>query len=195
MDLIEFFREVNRLKEIKRKGWLMDGVENPESVADHSFMTAFMVLVLGKDRSDIDLDKAVKMALVHDIPEVRVGDIVVTEKMKYNLPGTEPPTEKFDQVTWEEKHRMEEDAAREMFSGLDELFDLWKEYQEKRTKEAVFVKDVDKLEMSLQALEYEKGGKHASETLHHYYAESRDKIKDPELRRILEEIIAMRRNK
>lgn len=183
--------EVNKLKEVKRKGWVMDGVKDPESVTDHSWRVALIVMVLGAKRK-INMEHALKMALIHDIPEVRVGDIVEIEKIKYNLPGTEPPKEMFDQISKEEKHKIEENTARDMLSDIEGAFEIWKEYQEGKTEEAKFVKQVDKLETVLQALEYESKGNYSSKTLHHYYPYGRENIKDPELLKLLDEIEARR---
>ena len=72
---------------------------------------------------------------------------------------------------------------------------MWKEFQECKTDEARFVKDVDKLEMALQALEYETGGNYTTNGLHHYYANARDKMKDTELLKILDKIESMRPRK
>ena len=192
-DLISFLIEAGKLKLVERKGWVMDGVNNPESVSDHSWRTALMVMVLGNGRN-LNIEKCIKMALVHDLPEVRTGDIVEVEKRNYNVPGTAPPKESFDQTTTEDRHKAEEDAAKDMFSENKKLFDLWKEYNENKTKEANFVKDVDKLEMAIQALQYEKDGNYKSKTIQHYYNYSRDKIKNPEILKILNEIEKMRPN-
>jgi len=188
-DIISYFQEIGRLKKVKRKGWVMDGVKDPESVSEHSWRTAFMVMILGEKRS-IDLERAMKMALIHDMPEANTGDIVEIGKRNYTLPGTGLPKEKYDQVSQKEKNELEVRAARKFFSG--EHFKLWKEFQNGKTEEARFVKDVDRLEMALQALEYETEGNHTSKTLHHYYAYCRDRIKDPELLKLLDEIEARR---
>lgn len=186
--MIGFFQEIGKLKKLKRKGWIMDSVENPESVAEHSFRTAVMTLVLGKGR-DLDLCKAVKMALIHDIAESETGDIVVESKQKY---GKHTDREKFDKITDEEKHEIEKRAFGKLSGMLggkgDEYFELWKEFEEGKTGEAVFVKQIDKLELSLQALEYMTENPELVETLKHYFTYSRDRIKDPELLELLDEI-------
>ena len=191
MDLIKFFQEVNKLKGVKRKGWVIDGVKNPESVSDHSWMVALMVMIIGKERGDIDLLKTIKMALVHDIAESRTGDIVTIRKW-----NSKSPKELFEDITKKDKHKREEDALKKLVDMLGrdgkEYFDLLKEYFENETKEAVLVKDIDKLEMCLQALEYELNGNHNRENLIHYFKYSRDHIKDPELLKLLDEIEAMR---
>ncbi len=75
MDIIRFFSKIRKLKEIERSGWVVSGVKKPESVADHSFGVALLVMLLGKNKN-IDLEKALKMALIHDLGEAITGDII-----------------------------------------------------------------------------------------------------------------------
>ena len=58
MDEIEFLRKAGKLKATKRTGWIIEGITSPESVAEHSFRTALMALVLGHSRKDLDVGKA-----------------------------------------------------------------------------------------------------------------------------------------
>jgi putative hydrolase of HD superfamily len=142
--LVEFFREVMKLKKVKRSGWVVSGVKDAESVSDHSFMTILMVLILGKEKK-MDLNKALKMAILHDIAECRIGDIITWENFHMTKNG---------------KKEIEEDAMKNLLSILGdrgkEYFGIWKEYEKRKSKEAKFVKAIDNLEMVLQALEYEK---------------------------------------
>jgi putative hydrolase of HD superfamily len=96
-----------------------------------------IAMLLSKD-ADVDGDKAVKMALVHDLAEAIVGDITP-----------------HDNVSVRKKHELEKEAMVKMF-GDSEPFQLWKEYESQESKEAVFVKDVDVFEALLQAREYEQ---------------------------------------
>ncbi len=190
--LIDFFQEVSRLKEIKRTGWLIDGVKEPESVAEHTFMTAFMTMSLGQSRNDIDLLKAVKIALIHDIMESRTGDIVLPHK-KYNR--GKPLENSFSP---ERKHEIEKKGMRELVSILGKeglkYFSLWEELEEGKTPEAGFVKQVDWLQLGFQALEYEKNNnyKEGLKNLGHYFRFCKDNINDPQLKEVLEKIIARR---
>jgi len=63
--LLEFLHNAYRLKEIKRTGWKLKGIKNPESVAEHSFMLALMALALAKPLK-LDAGKCISLALVHD---------------------------------------------------------------------------------------------------------------------------------
>jgi putative hydrolases of HD superfamily len=71
---IELLQKINKLKKLKRKGWVLKNVSNPESVAEHSFQTSIMVLLLA-DKFNLDKSKCIQMALIHDVCECIVGDI------------------------------------------------------------------------------------------------------------------------
>src|SRR5690606_5214441 len=64
-----------RLKDEARGGWLLRGVRDPESVAAHSWGTALLCLLYADD-AGVDRDRAMVMALVHDLAEARTGDVV-----------------------------------------------------------------------------------------------------------------------
>ncbi len=74
--------EVRILKDIIRSGYAFLGT-GKESIAEHSFMTAFICFAMAKMDPDVDMEKLVTMALVHDIAEARTGDFNYVEK-KYS---------------------------------------------------------------------------------------------------------------
>ncbi|XP_057460244.1 uncharacterized protein LOC130750664 isoform X2 [Actinidia eriantha] len=140
---IDFLSLCHRLKTTKRAGWVRMDVQNPESIADHMYRMGLMALI-ASDMPGIDRDKCIKMAIVHDIAEAIVGDITLS-----------------DGVPKHEKSRREQEALDHMCKLLGggqrakEIGQLWKEYEENLSLEAKVVKDFDKVEMILQALEYE----------------------------------------
>ncbi|PNX96244.1 HD domain-containing protein 2-like, partial [Trifolium pratense] len=140
---IDFLSICHRLKTTKRAGWLRKDVKDSESIADHMYRMGLMALI-APDFPGIDRDKCVKMAIVHDIAEAIVGDITPT-----------------DGIPKEEKSRREQEALDHMCrvlgggSRAKEIAELWTEYEANSSPEAKFVKDFDKVEMILQALEYE----------------------------------------
>jgi len=142
---IDFLTLCQRLKTTKRTGWIYRGIRDPESIADHMYRMAAMALI-AVDIPGINRDKCIKMAIVHDIAEAIVGDIAPS-----------------DGVPKEEKSRRERQALDEMCGILggglraDEIHQLWNDYEENSSPEAKIVKDFDKVEMILQALEYETG--------------------------------------
>jgi putative hydrolase of HD superfamily len=142
-DLLDFFQICGQLKVTKRTGWVNNRVAGPESVSDHMYRMALMSFVATEQ--PLDKDKCIKLALAHDLAEALVGDIVAS--------GPEASAE---------KHRLENEAMLSILSTLNnsrvghELVALWREYEEQRTPEAQFVKDLDKLEMLVSAFEYER---------------------------------------
>ncbi|XP_008300651.1 5'-deoxynucleotidase HDDC2 [Stegastes partitus] len=141
-NMLQFMKLIGQLKRVPRTGWVYRKVQNPESVSDHMYRMAMMSLTI----SDPTLDKhrCMKLALVHDMAECIVGDIAPA-----------------DNVSKAEKHRREEEAMQRL-SGLlpdglkQEIFGLWEEYETQSSAEARLVKQLDLLEMILQAHEYEE---------------------------------------
>ncbi len=143
----ELLEEALGLKELDRAGWKRVGVTNPESVADHSFGVALAALVLAPPH--LDRARLLGMALVHDLAEVRVGDITP-----------------HDGVPREEKRRRESVAAHEMFAHRPDLLALWAEAEAAETEEARFLKTLDRLDLRLTAERYGARGADVSEFLH-----------------------------
>ena len=144
-DLVSFFRVVCNLKKTKRSGWMhKSNISPPESVADHSYSMCMMSMVLS-DIIDLDTEHIMKMANLHDLAESFVGD---------NMP---------DKISYEEKVLLEDKAMIKIISKLPSFLrgkylDIWNEYIDNSTVSAKFVHNMDKLEMALQAKEYEFEG-------------------------------------
>lgn len=134
--VIRFIKEIENLKSVTRTAWTKTG--RRESTAEHSWRLAMLLMVLREDFKDLDIDKAIKMSLVHDLGELYDGDI--SAKLQNDN---------------DNKSEMEEKAMRRMLTILPEnlaenIYDLWKEYNECSTKEAKLVKAMDKLETIVQ---------------------------------------------
>ncbi|KAG8692052.1 hypothetical protein FRC11_007018 [Ceratobasidium sp. 423] len=111
------------------------------------------------------------MAVVHDLAEAVVGDIA--------------PWEGISKV---EKAQREREGMRSMLSdmlhdspGANRIKALWEEYEEQATPEAKFVKDLDRLEMALQAAEYERSFPGEPNKLQSFFDSSLPNIKHPEV--------------
>ena len=150
-ELLKVFEDALRLKRTVRSGWPYYGIKDAESVADHSFGVAFVTLLLGKilksQGIEIDMEKALAMAIIHEIGESRLGDLHLESRRHLGK---------------ETVRQAEESAVRDVFSQLghlgDELTAIWKEFEDGQTTEAILVRAADKVELMLQALEYEKAG-------------------------------------
>ena len=102
----------------------------------------------------LDLNRCMKMCLVHDMAELLVGDITPVD----GVPKPEKSrreTESMDYLTT----RLLGNVAGGLTGA--EIRAIWQEYEDSKTLESQFVHDVDKLELLLQMVEYERrsGGK------------------------------------
>lgn len=89
--------EVGKLKQIERTGWILNKIHSPERIAGHMYRMAIIpLLVLStSNTTKVDLNKVIKLSLVHDIAECIVGDFTP-----------------YDDISPEEKHRLEENAVQ-----------------------------------------------------------------------------------
>ncbi|MGD8465455.1 MAG: HD family hydrolase [Anaerolineae bacterium] len=152
--LTELFLEAATLKRVPRTGWGTRGVAYVESVADHSFGVVFMVLTLvdalqnGEDAdvAGLDLEKALIMAALHDLAEVRLTDL---------------PSSAVRLIPPAIKSQAETKAMNALLSPLSRngrLLSLWQEFEDETSPEGKLVRDADKLEMMVQCLRYEQAG-------------------------------------
>jgi len=129
-----------------------------ESVADHSWRVAMMLVVVEKYLSKpIDFRKAITMALIHDLPEMLVGD-----PSPLGSDGTGKDSHAYDQKAKDKKYEGEKVAAQKIFGELPdihnrELYDLWLEFEQQDSYEAKVVMALDKIEPRLQVMEYSQG--------------------------------------
>lgn len=144
--ILNFMIEADGLKEIKRAGWVREGVKDPEHVADHVFSVALMSYVMATEMG-LNAERCAAMALIEDIAEAKIGDIAVR------------PREKDQTASNAEKKRLEQTGTEEMLSLLGEmpasrLGALWKELKTESTEEAKLVKQLDKLDYIVQLVRY-----------------------------------------
>lgn len=147
---IDFLTLTRSLKTTKRTGWVISGVSHPESIADHMYRMSLMAMIASFSNESLDTNRCIKLALIHDLAEAKVGDITphcgVSDEDKYKLElGT------MEQIQ----------SMLGPLLGGDEIIELWKEYEEGASTEAKLLKDLDKIEMILQAQEYEAEGSSA----------------------------------
>ena len=160
-----------RLKRLFRQGWLKRGIDESacESVADHSFGVALLALLLGPAHAGVDRERAVLMALVHELGEAYAGDITPV-----------------DGVSKEEKAALERDSIGRVLADSPEapfILGLWEEYEAAASPTARFVKELDRLEMGLEARVHAAGG---SEAMGEFHESARRAVVTPGLRSILE---------
>lgn len=137
-----------RLKDELRAGWVLRGVDRPESVSDHSWGTALLCLLHGP-AAGVEVPRAVAMALIHDLAEAVTGD---------RAARMGPDGEVVHEAG---KAEREDRAFEELFPAENGSFAavraLRREYEETTSPEARFVRDMNLIDMCLQAFIYESG--------------------------------------
>mmetsp|Transcript_35483 Transcript_35483/g.85862 ORF Transcript_35483/g.85862 Transcript_35483/m.85862 type:complete len:652 (+) Transcript_35483:140-2095(+) len=211
--MIDFLTMARGLKTIPRTGWVRQGAgPKIESVADHSWRISLMSMVSSSVLSSssssssedspqpmYDTNRCIKMALVHDLAEAVVGDITphcgVTDQDKHSqeLAAITEMTRKLCLGTSTESGTTDVSPQNTQLVG-EEILELWKEYEEGITPESNLVKDMDKLEMTLQALEYENDGKN-EKSLDGFFDSTRNKWRTEIGKSWGEEIESRRRRK
>ncbi|KAL5889706.1 hypothetical protein ACKVWC_004934 [Pyricularia oryzae] len=151
---LPYFHLLERLKTTKREGWRRFGIERGESIADHMYRMSLMSMLAPPTLAPrLDLNKCIKMCLIHDMAESLVGDITPV-----------------DGVAKPEKARREAATMDYITSTLlgnvygggntvgAEMRAIWQEYEDSETLESKYVHDIDKMELICQMVEYEKRG-------------------------------------
>ena len=170
----EFFFQIAELKKLPRSGWKIKvGLENSESVAEHSYMMSVMSMVLS-DMKSLNSEKVLKMAILHDWAESKIGDFMP------------------DQIGYDKKSELENYAMSEILESLPEKIqnvyqNLWNEFLLRDTQESKLVHELDKLEMALQAKIYEKESD--PEKIKPFIVSAVEQIADEDLKKILIDII------
>jgi putative hydrolases of HD superfamily len=173
--LFDFFYIVSELKKVPRKGWKEKvGIKDPESVADHSYGTAIMAMIFSDNAGNLDTERIMKMALLHDLAESITGDFMPEEIQKENKKTVE-------------NQAMEEILSKLPPSLLDKYHSLWNEYVDCTSKESILLHEIDRLEMAIQAAKYSGEG-FSKEKLQEFVESARREIKSKELIEILDEI-------
>lgn len=178
---VPFFHLLERLKTTKREGWRRFGI-NGESIADHMYRMSIITMFAPPElASRLNIHHCTKMALVHDMAESLVGDITPVDK----------------DVTKEEKARREA-ATMDYFTNTllgnvhgaaaQELRSVFQEYEDNETLEAQFVHDVDKLELLLQMVEYERSHKVALSE----FVRVAERVQLPEMKAWAEQVVKER---
>ena len=143
--IVEFLFEVGMLKRTPRSGWQFLGAGS-ETVAEHVYRATMIAFVLARLDGTVDTEKVLRLALAHDLPEARTGDLNYVNQ-KYVSAD-------------------EELAAEDMTRGLPfggELRELMAEYREETSPEAILTHDADQLEMLLELKEKLDSGCRAAE--------------------------------
>ena len=175
--LARAYFELCQLKQLFRQGWLKRGVgrKRCESVAEHSFGVTVLALWLADAYyPELNTEKVLRMALLHDFGEIYAGDII---------PG--------DDVSMQDKHAWEEASVARVVGKLPSsktYLKLWEEFERGDTPEARFVRQIDRLEMGLQAAVYKS---QEQGVMDEFFLSARQALADPVLIEILEAVAGL----
>ncbi len=173
--ILDFFKTAVNLKNIYRQGWINKlSLKHPESVADHSYSMAIMGMVIS-DLENYNSEKILKMILLHDLAESKIGDYTP------------------NQISKENKIKIENNAYDEIINSLPDAIKLqygqiWEEYQKQESPESKIVHQIDKLEMALQAKMYQNEGS-PKETIESFFKSAENEITHPKLKELFNQII------
>ena len=141
--VIKYYCLCNKLKNVVRTGWIDWNVkrERVESVAEHIYGVQMLAIAIYSEyKYDIDIKKVLYMLAVHELEEIIIGDLTIF------------------QITKEEKHKKGIEAVKQVLGDLlvkDEILSLVIEFDERKTKEAIFAHFCDKLECDIQCKLYD----------------------------------------
>lgn len=142
--VVEFYMMCNKLKKIIRTGWIDWNVkaDRLESVAEHIYGVQMLALAMKSQfgYENVDMSKVIMMLAVHELEEILIGDLTLF------------------QISKEEKDLLGHDAVSRVLHGLvdkDKIQSLIMEFDERKTDEAKFAYQCDKLECDLQSKVYD----------------------------------------
>jgi putative hydrolase of HD superfamily len=141
--IIDVVLALDPLADLPRTGWLLRGVSPCESIADHSFGVALAALLLTDELraagEQVDGERVLRMAIVHDAPEAKTGDIPMPSK-----------TAELDRAVTELETRLVATLLPERLARD------WAEAEAGETLEAKIVKAADKIQMMIKVIAYER---------------------------------------
>jgi len=140
-----FLQEVAKSKRIIRTGWKMHRITDPESVAEHSYQLCVMAMIFA-DQLGVDREKLIQMAIIHDLGEIVTGDLVWSRGKMIDIKKLR------------EKEKIEAVGLGAIFGKLkttNEYKAIFEEMTRRRSPEVLIFWQLDKLEMAIQALNYE----------------------------------------
>ena len=146
-NIINYYLLINKLKYKIRTGWIEIGItkERLESVAEHIYGCLMLAVAIDSEYDlGIDMYKVLKMLTIHELDEVIKPDFTLRAGL-----------------TKEEKNKIGKesvDVVAGYLSSKEELINIVDEFNEGKTKEALFCYMIDKIECDMQAKVYDLEG-------------------------------------
>ena len=198
--MLDSFIRALQLKDEVRSGWVLRGVRDPESVADHSWSTAYLCMLYAEE-AGVDRARAAQMAVVHDLAEAITGD-VATRVAAMDDPSVIAEKRRREVAAMDDLVRVGAGGTGPA-SGPGSARDIrarWDEYEESGTPVALFVRDMNMIDMCAQALVYEGGGRYDPalenanfpefEGMDEFFATTRPRLSTAVGKRLFAELIA-----
>jgi len=189
--ILEFLIKIGKLKTYPKTGLILIGMKEPRTIAEHIFRVGIMAWILGEKReANFNIERILKIALLHDLCEVYAGDETPYDKILpkdkkewpklFNKWPRFPKSQK-RQLAFE-RHEKERQSLVRLILKLpntikNEILDVWLDYEKGLTKEGRFIKQVNRLETLLQALEFTRESK--KPPYRSWWIGSKEKIDDP----------------
>lgn len=142
--IVEFILEAGALKRVPRSGWSLLGIDNPESVADHSFRCAVIGYVIAH-MENVSVYRVLLMTLFNDIHEARITDL---HKM----------AQRYIEAEVAEDASFEDQIGPLPAEIQSEMSDIRGDYRAQESPESIVARDCDILECLIQAKEYVEHG-------------------------------------
>lgn len=169
--LQNFMNICGKMKNLRRSGWVCRKVDFPETDAAHSWSLSLLVQLYAP--AGLDVCKCMKMANIHDLAEIYVGDFTP-----------------LSDISPEKKHELEAAAMSRLADELEmpELTELFHEFEAGETPEAVFVRNMDKLDTVIQACYYDQEQDYGGRLFEEFYAYAETKISHPVVLNLLKQL-------
>jgi len=167
-NLLKFFLETEKLKQMPRTGWVLRNIKNPETVAEHTFGLTIISGLLAKKRS-LNVKRAILIALFHDLCEVFAGDItpfLYYPHLPKNREGRKKILMKWARLSQKAKQKLgkikfkkEKEGCLKLIKFLKpdlgkKLLSLWINYEKGTSREGKFVNQLNRIETLIQSIEY-----------------------------------------
>lgn len=145
-NVVKFYVLCNKLKDVIRTGWKNWNVKRDrlESVAEHIYGVQMLAIAIWSEyKYDVDIKKVIFMLAIHELEEIKIGDLTQF------------------QISKEDKIKIGHEAVINILNSLlnkEQIMELIIEFDERKTKEALFAHYCDKLECDIQSKLYDEEG-------------------------------------
>jgi putative hydrolase of HD superfamily len=188
--MISVLLELQRLKRLDRTGWVLRGLPpGAESVAAHSYGVALTAMLLADEAAgrgaEVNVERVVRLALLHDLQETRTGDLPRTVADYYGA-----------EVRRRAERAAFDDVMRPLGEKLSSAYaELHEDYEARASLEARLVKAADIVDLLAQALMFERAGARGLDEFWEGAAERDFKLEGPAREVVAETLAALVRER